>query len=200
MKSTLMRSTPLLLFSLGGTASGQVAEVTFIDGGYTEMCEQAARRTERPSQPLEFVELTGSRLGIPPEEICTIAIREDPSPFNRAGNYNNRGVLRFADGRLEEALQDFDRAVELQRDLGRAHINRGFTLVGMERWGEAVEAFDRGLALGVEESARAHFSRAIAHEELGHVREAYLDYRAAAELDPEWEAPRLEMTRFRVGS
>lgn len=197
MKSSVIRFIPFTVFlaTHAGTVSAQGSEVTFVDGGYSELCEKAARTVDK-SVPLQ---VTGSRLAVSPLELCTLAIRHDTSSYNRAGNYNNRGVLLFEQGRLEEALRDFEEAVRLQEDLPRAHVNRGFTLVAMERWEEAVEAFDNGIKPGLEEAARAHFSRAIAHEELGHVREAYQDYRKAAELDPEWEAPRLELTRFQVG-
>lgn len=186
----------LPLFSLVAVSPlrAQVTELTIMDGSYSEMCEQAARRLDRSSN----VQVTGTRLNVSPIELCTIAIREDASGYNRAANYNNRGVLLFAEGRLDEALRDFERAIQLRDGLASAHANRGFALGAMERWAEAVEALDRGIELGFEDPARAHFSRAAAHEELGHIREAYEDYRKAAELDPLWEEPRLELSRFRV--
>ena len=44
----------------------------------------------------------------------------------------------------------------------------------------------------------AHYGRAIANEALGNARQAYRDYRRAAELDPDWAEPRTELARFRV--
>jgi hypothetical protein len=40
--------------------------------------------------------------------------------------------------------------------------------------------------------------RAIAHENLGDLTAAYRDYSKAAELDPDWDAPKKELTRFTV--
>ena len=226
MKSVLTQFSLSVLFlaAANGSTIAQTNMIIFVDGSYTEICEYAARNLGDPFR----VEITGTRLDASPVELCTLAIREDASTYNRASNFNNRGVLLFHEGKLAEALWDFDQAMGLQNNLARAYANRGLTLVAMERWEEAVEALDRGIALRaeettaaldsgselsieetgivpeqdlereVEETAKAYFSRAIAHEELGHLREAYRDYRKAAELAPQWEAPRLELTRFRV--
>ena len=185
----------LSLAVASGAAHGQATGVITLNGGYSEWCEQVARGTGKSMT----IELTGTRLNISPLELCTLAIREDASGHSRAANYNNRGVLLFAEDRLEEALQDFQQAIQLRETLANAHANRGYPLVALGRWTEAVTALDRGIALGAEEAAKAHFSRAIAHEELGQLREAYQDYTSAAELDPQWDAPIQELSRFRVG-
>ena len=41
-------------------------------------------------------------------------------------------------------------------------------------------------------------ARPIAHENLGDLTAAYRDYSKAAELDPDWDAPKKELTRFTV--
>lgn len=187
--------------ALAGTVGGLVVagtvaatEVTFIGGGYAEMCSSIAT-----SLSGEGVELTGSRMSVPPVEICTLAIEDEASaPSERAGSYNNRGVLFFDAGKYDEALADFDQALVLMNSLAAAHINRGYTLVAQKRWADSLPSFDRGIELGAPDPARAHYNRGIAHEELGHVRDAYYDYKKAAELDPEWEEPKQELARFQV--
>jgi tetratricopeptide (TPR) repeat protein len=190
------KSLALAGTTAGVLAAGAVAatEVTFIGGGYAELCSSLAT-----SLSGEGVELTGSRLTIPPVEICTLAIEDEASaPSEQAGSYNNRGVLLFDEGKFDAALADFDQALVLNNSLAAAHINRGYTLVALKRWADSVPSFDRGIELGSPDAARAHFNRGIAHEELGHVRDAYYDYRKASELDPEWEEPKQELARFRV--
>ncbi|MEY4641755.1 MAG: hypothetical protein RLZZ227_1749 [Pseudomonadota bacterium] len=179
--------------ALAGTSRAN--EVTFIDGGYAEMCSAVAHATEETLQ----IELTGSRLAIAPIDLCTRAIEDRAStPAQHAASYNNRGVLLFDAGMIEEALRDFDQAVAVQDSLGPAHVNRGYTLIALQRWADALAAFDRGITLGAPEPARAHFNRGVAHEELGHVREAYQDYLMASELNPAWEEPKRELARFQV--
>lgn len=183
----------LLLLSLPASA-----ETMFLDGGYAELCEVAAKQAEKLNPPQRF-EMTGSRLGLPPLEVCNRAVSGyDGTSENVAESYNNRGVLLFSMGDYEASRLDFERAIRDQASMAQAHVNLGYTLSVLQRWDEAISALTRGIELGTAEQAKAHFSRAIANEESGMLREAYDDYRRAAELDAAWEAPRLELERFQV--
>lgn len=177
-----------------GSAPGRAhADVKFFDGGYAELCSSAAHNLETQGR----TEVTGSRLAVPPLELCTLATKNG-EVASIAGSYNNRGVVYFHQGSLPAALSDFEEAIRREETLAIAHINRGYTLIALERWADSITAFDRGLALGTSESAKAHFNRGIAHEETGQVRAAYYDYKKAAELAPEWDAPKRELERFSV--
>ena len=177
-----------------GSVSAQQG-VMFLDGGYVELCSAAARQLEEPGR----LDITGSRLGLGPMEACDLAVRApDATPELRAGSYNNRGVIKFSQGDIDGALADFDAAIAIRDDLGQAHVNRGYVFVAKQRWQDCIAAFDRGIALGANELEKAYFNRGIAHEELGHAREAYYDYLKASELKPEWEEPKRELTRFKV--
>lgn len=184
-----------LLLCIGGPAARAAPDVKFIDGGYAQLCSSAAQNLDT----LTSFTITGSRLPLSAVEVCTLAIKAgDSDATNLAGSYNNRGVLLFAQGDFSGSLRDFDKARRLTDTLPEVDVNRGYALVALERWAEAVEAFDRGIAQGAPELAEAYHSRGIAHEELGNVRQAYYDYLEAAELDPEWEKPREELSRFEV--
>lgn len=202
------------------TAHAQpVSPLTIIDGGYAEQCSMAARNPQSASG----VMITGSRVTLSPIQLCTLAIQEGGDAENRAASYNNRGVLHLAAANIDDALADFTEAVHLKDTLTFAHINRGYIFNLREQWAQAVSAFDRAIELGIQpgpgsagattgspasrqasearavrELARAHFNRAIAHENLEQLREAYLDYLRASELAPEWEEPRRELERFEV--
>lgn len=194
MKTQLRNNLLLVVLAAFYNVAGHAQEVQFFDGGYAEMCASAAHNIGK----VEQVEITGSRLDKSPLEICTLAIRSAESNSNRAGSYNNRGVLLFAQGAAAEALSDFEQAIVVDDTLAQAYINRGYVLLGMQRWADSIAAFDRGIELGSAELPKAHYNRGIAHEELGHAREAYLDYLKASELDPLYEEPRRELTRFTV--
>lgn len=184
----------LLLLLAAGPLSAQ-NNVLFLDGGYTELCANLAKRDDDPTK----VTITGSRLEVPPIEICSRAIREESSArFLAARNYNNRGVLYFAQGSLAEAQADFEQAIRLQDDLARAHINLGYTLVAQERWADCIAPLTRGIELGAQDLPKAYYNRGIAFEETGQVAAAYHDYQMAAELAPQWESPRRELSRFSV--
>jgi len=175
-------------------ASSQAA-VLVLGGGLAQMCYEAAREVDEPG----MYQITGSRIDIPPVEICTIAIGAgDLSARDLAGTHNNRGVLLFAERKFEEALRDFDQGIRHQNSIAELHVNRGASLVAMKRWADSVPSLNKGIELGALELEKAYYNRGIAHEELGDVRRAYFDYVKAAELDPAWEDPKAQLTRFTI--
>lgn len=217
----LLASTAAAALACATAQAQPVSPITIIDGGggYSEYCSMAAQNPGRLSE----VVITGSRLPMSPIRVCTLAIESAGERANRAANYNNRGVLYFQAGNLDAALSDFEEAIARDDSLVFAHINRGNIFVRRQQWEQAIGAFDRAIELGIEpgtdavvdvtgadapeapgeareipEMARVHFNRGIAHEHLEHLREAYLDYRRASELAPEWGVPRQELERFDV--
>jgi tetratricopeptide (TPR) repeat protein len=82
--------------------------------------------------------------------------------------------------------------------VGEAHANRGAALVAMKRWADSIPAISKGIELQAAEMEKSYYNRAIAYEELGNVRGAYFDYMKAMELKPDWEAPKMQLTRFTV--
>jgi tetratricopeptide (TPR) repeat protein len=130
---------------------------------------------------------------------CTLALETEIISFrDRARTFVNRGVLQMRQRDFDDAVDDFDAASKIDPSLGEAYVNRGAAYVGSSRYGEGLAQIDQGLALGVKDPQKAYYNRAIAHEKLGDVKAAYLDYTKAAELDPDWEAPKTELTRFTV--
>jgi tetratricopeptide (TPR) repeat protein len=195
LRALLAGCAPCLLLAAPTALAG---ELQFLNGGYAELCARVAQQVYLGTAE-QYYEITGSRVGLTPMEICNRAVNGyDGSGENVAESYNNRGVLWFAQGGLEAALQDFGRAIRQQESMAQAHINRGYTLIALQRWQEAIPTFTRGLELGSSEEARALYNRGIAHEETGALREAYQDYRRAAELAPDWDEPQLELQRFQV--
>ncbi|HYD73846.1 MAG TPA: tetratricopeptide repeat protein [Candidatus Binatia bacterium] len=158
--------------------------VTVVAGSLASACYDHARN-----------ELSSSRA----IDECTGALGEGLDTHNRAGTYVNRGIIFMNRGTYDRALADFDQALALEPTLAEGHINRGAVLLVQHDYAGAIAAIDRGLALNPEDPSRAYYNRGVAHEELGQVREAYRDYRRAAELAPTWDEPRTELARFRVG-
>ena len=143
-----------------------------------------------------------ARLGHATEEAigpCTNSLANDPlDNRDRAGTYINRGTLRLHQKAWTLALADFDAAIALQPNIGEGHVNRAAALIGLARPEEAVAAADKGLALNPSEPEKAYFNRATARELTGDVEGAYRDYMKAVELAPNWEAPKVELKRFKV--
>ncbi len=131
---------------------------------------------------------------------CTRAFTvAELSVHDRAATHANRALIKQARGDLDGALADLVAAARIDPSLTIAHLNLGGLHARLGQWAEARAALDRGIALDPA-GARAtdYFTRAAAREELGDVVGAYADYQAAAQLDPEWELPRLELSRFQI--
>ncbi len=110
----------------------------------------------------------------------------------------NRGVIEQAMSRFDDAMADFDRAVQLNPGLAEAYLNRGSLLDGEHKLDQAIADFTQALTLNPERPEQVYYNRAIAYEDRGDVRAAYFDYREASRLAPNWDKPKQELARFTV--
>ncbi len=197
-------------FSYCAFVAGFVASLTFpvhfahavtivIDGGLGQECYEMTYAVSKGDPTPPSMTMTGSQVPLGPIEVCTIALREGVlATHDLAATYNNRGVLYFVQSSFAEAAADFEDARRLDATIAEVHVNHGATMIALKKWAEGVASLDKGIALEPAEIEKAFYNRAIANEELGNVRGAYLDYRKAAELKPDWEQPRQQLTRFTV--
>ncbi len=126
--------------------------------------------------------------------------RANISAYEVVATHVNRGILRLRRGQVDLAIDDFDRAIELDPNQAEAYLNKGAALLRRENAGEAMSLFTMALERNTTRPALAHYGRAIANETLGNLGAAYRDYTAASRIDPEWNQPRQELARFRVVS
>jgi tetratricopeptide (TPR) repeat protein len=125
-------------------------------------------------------------------------LREALSAYEVVATHVNRGILRLRRGLVDASIADFDRAIALDPNQPEAYLNKGAALMRRENSADAVGLFTIALERNTTRPALAHYGRAIANETLGNLNAAYRDYQAASRLDPEWNEPRAELTRFRV--
>ncbi|HEX5378407.1 MAG TPA: tetratricopeptide repeat protein [Phenylobacterium sp.] len=171
--------------ALAFSAAGQArAAVTVIGGGMAQACSEAALGGETD---LKF------------QEICSQALEtEFLNNRDRAGTFINRGVLKLRRGSYVEATRDFNQAVRIKPDMGEAYVNRGAAAVGQRLYAQSLDDLNKGLELGVKEPAKVYYNRALAYEGMDDPKSAYFDYQKALEIDPAWDAPREQLTRFSV--
>jgi len=132
---------------------------------------------------------------------CEVALTSgQTSASDLVATYVNRGILFLRSGQIEAAVADFDRATALDPGQPEAYLNRGSALLKRAEARAAVTMFDQALQKRTSRPELAYYARAVAHEELGNIRAAHGDYVRASQLAPKWDAPRLELTRFRVGN
>jgi tetratricopeptide (TPR) repeat protein len=132
-------------------------------------------------------------------ETCSLALETELlSGRELAGTYVNRGVIELRRKQYELARADFDRAVKVAPDMGEAFVNRGAAYIAQRQYAAGRDEIDKGLRLGSDEPEKAYYNRALANEGLDDMKAAYFDYLKAAELAPDWDAPKKELTRFTV--
>src|SRR5581483_6867512 len=96
----------------------------------------------------------------------------------------NRGLALRGLGRLQEALDGFDRAIMLAPAYPDAHNGRGVVLVDLKRFEEALASFDKAIALAPRH-AEAHYNRANTLGELRRFEEALAGFDQVIALQPD---------------
>jgi tetratricopeptide (TPR) repeat protein len=171
-----------LLMALAA-ASSAGASVLVLGEGLAPACSKAAFRGKADRASVET---------------CTRALDEALATRDRAGTLVNRGVMLMRGKAYGPAARDFEEAIRLTPELGEAFVNRGVLRMADRDYAGALAEIDRGIQLGVDEPAKAYYNRALAQEGLGDAKAAWLDYRKAQSLDPDWDAPAKQLVRFKV--
>jgi tetratricopeptide (TPR) repeat protein len=166
-----------------------VGQSTFFAGGHAaQLCAGAAASAQVNGRA------TDAQIAA-----CTSAIRmADDSTARLAAAYTNRAILHLVRAEYQDSLADSDSALQIDGQLVEAIVNRGVAMLFEHRSAEAAAEFTRALSLGSPDQARIYFNRAMAREDSGDLRGAYGDYREAARLDPAWDRPKQELSRFTV--
>lgn len=121
------------------------------------------------------------------------------------------GLCRSLLGQAEQALQSFEKAVELNPRYVEAHIHRGLVLNQLGRSAEAEEAFRRASALEGPRTGRfsphvaarlanQHAALGEAYAEAGALSDAVEQYRKSVELGPAFIDLRYRLARLLLDS
>ena len=160
----------------------------------------------RDKSPIEFEEALAAQLGLKmasfygqPAEYCARAMRrlhdgDRQGALEEAGRavarsdkdpagFDCRGIVLAALGRLPEAIEDFDRTLEMKADNFRAWANRGLARGRNGDLKGAMADFDHAITLNPT-YAFAYRMRALGWRALGDVVKARRDAETADSLDP----------------
>ncbi len=119
---------------------------------------------------------------------CDEALRhEDLTRRNEAATLSNRGIILSNTGKLNAALEDHNRAIELMPQLGQAYVNRGNTHYHMRDFEAAIADFERAIELGATPIQLPHYNKALALIRLGRKEDARITLQAALEIAPDSE-------------
>lgn len=175
----------LLAATVAALAMPASAGISVIGNSSARTCYLAAK-TDGPS-------ISGLR-------DCDRALGEEPlSHYDMVATHVNRGILRMRAGNLDRAIADFDTAIASDPDQPESYLNKGAALLKREGGSSAaVPLFTAALEKRTTRPAVAYFGRGMAHERLGNLKAAYLDYQQASAADPDWDQPAIELARFTI--
>jgi lipoprotein NlpI len=102
-----------------------------------------------------------------------------------AADYNNRGIAKVGKGDVDDAIADYNRALELDPKFADAYNNRGIAKVRKGDFDGAIADYSRALKLDPKFAA-AYRRRGIAEQDESDFDGAIADYNRALELDPKF--------------
>ena len=173
------------LMSASVVAVPAIAGVIVIGSSPGRACYEAARNGDRSSEALATCDsaLAGRAM----------------NHRDQVATYVNRSIVKILRGSYDPAIRDFDQAIALDPHQPESYLNKGSALLRSGAGGgDAIPLFSEALQRKTKRPELAYFGRAIAYEQTGDVKSAYLDYRRAHEADPRWEQPAEELKRFQV--
>jgi tetratricopeptide (TPR) repeat protein len=118
---------------------------------------------------------------------------------NQARVHNNYGVALQATGAHEEAIHQFDRALQTRADFADAYCNRGISLARLGRYSEALSDETRALALDPGDGG-CWYNRAVTLFTLGRFEESLQDVGEAKRRGFPLPAGFEDAVRYRLGA
>jgi tetratricopeptide (TPR) repeat protein len=97
-------------------------------------------------------------------------------------NFFISGNAFYDQGKYQEAIEDFNKALELDPKFAKAYNNRGNAFHVQGKYQEAIEDYNKALELDTK-FAKAYYNRGAAFYDQGKYQEAIEDCNKALELD-----------------
>lgn len=167
--------------TIGGSAN---AAINVLGGSIAHSCYEAAEFGGNPNDGIKT---------------CTAALEEEAlSLKDRAATMINLGILRSQNDDPEGALATYNQGLELDPTLGEGYVDRGAAEIVLKKYKVAVADITKGISLNANRLEIAYYDRAIADEALGDIKGAYLDYKKAVELSPDFALANQQLMRFKV--
>lgn len=116
------------------------------------------------------------------EQYWTEIIEQMP---DNAAALSNRGNVRVSQNKLQGALADQNKAVELAPNVTDPYLNRGTVYEALGEWEKAIADYNRVLELDPQD-AMAYNNRGNAEAGRGNWESAIADYKKATELAPKF--------------
>ena len=108
-----------------------------------------------------------------------ITTRED-----RLKTYVNRGIINNRNGALQAAVDDFNAALEIDRNSAEAYLNRGNSWYRAGQYSDALADYEYALQLDVNKPWAAWYNIGLVHDAQGEPEKAKQAYQTALTLNP----------------
>ena len=102
---------------------------------------------------------------------------------NKARGYDSRGNAYYRAGKFEQAIKDFNKAIELQPAYGTAYNNRGNAYKNTAKYKQALEDYSKAIELQPK-YAEAYSNRGLVLNDAGKFEQALTDFEQAVKLQP----------------
>ena len=96
-----------------------------------------------------------------------------------------RGNRHYDAGEYDDAITDYNQAIDLDSNIAAAYYNRGVAYTKLGKYAEAIADYDQAITLDPQDAA-AYNNRGIAYRNLGKYAEAIADCTQAIALDPKY--------------
>ncbi len=120
-----------------------------------------------------------------------------PTPAPDYAFYRKRADESVSKGEFDSAVNDYNKAIELNPKDAVAFLNRGRVFHNKTNYDSAIADFDRAIEINPKESA-AYFNRGDAFEKKGNAQQAIGDYQKVVDLDANNEAAKNNLKRLQV--
>jgi CHAT domain-containing protein/tetratricopeptide (TPR) repeat protein len=161
-----------------GVKEGELA--VWLRGAVEQLDENLRGRLEL------LVKLRWGDLSLVAEEILgTAKTTVQGFSSDDAKEWFDRGNSLFEEGRYEEAIESYDRAISIKHDYYEAWYSRGISLDNLGRYEEAIESYDRAISFK-HDLHEAWDNRGISLDNLGRYEEAIKSYDRAISFKPDY--------------
>jgi len=102
-----------------------------------------------------------------------------------AEEYNNRGLAYRRKGEYDQAISDFNKAVEINPKYAQSFFNRGVAYMGKGQYDQAISDYTKALEIDPRYEI-AYFARGVAYMNKGQYDQAISDLTKAIEINPRY--------------
>lgn len=127
--------------------------------------------------------------------VAVVASTPTPAPTPDFTFYRKRADENNFKGEFDTALNDYNKAIELNPQDNISYLNRGRAFSGKKNYDSAIADFSKAIEINPQESM-AYFNRADTFEKKGDVAQAINDYLKASELDATNETAKSNLKRL----